>query len=94
MPVVSLSAPLTLDVIEEIAAQVIADLERDALRTIRQKDTEKGKAMLDQIDGVQHFLESLRLTANSSFYRQLHAAQQNADFTRNRSAVKKPAGKG
>lgn len=75
---------LSLEVIEEIAKESIADLERDALRTIRKKDTERGKAMLDQIEGVEHFLESLRLRARSSYYRQLQAAQDGRDFIQRR----------
>lgn len=51
-------------------------------RTIRQKDTEKGKACLDKIEGVHHFLENLRLRANSSYYRQLREAQEAKESTR------------
>jgi hypothetical protein len=50
------SSQITLELIEAIAKQVREDLERDAIRTIRQKDTERGKACLDKIEGVDQFV--------------------------------------
>lgn len=62
---------LSLAVIEEVALQEKEQLTNDAVRTIRQKDPERGMACLNQIEGIERFVESLRRRANSSFYRQL-----------------------
>lgn len=64
------SVMLNMKFIETIAEQVRSDLERDALRTIRQKDTEKGKALLDQIEGIDHFIDAIHQAARHGFYKQ------------------------
>jgi hypothetical protein len=61
---------LKLEFLEMIAKQVREDLERDALRTIRQKDTEKGKACLDKIEGVDQFMDAIQRACQHGFYRQ------------------------
>jgi hypothetical protein len=61
---------LKMELIEMVAKQVREDLERDALRTIRQKDTEKGKAILDKIDGIDHFMDAIMQACQHGFYKQ------------------------
>lgn len=61
---------LKMELIEKVAKDVRGDLERDALRTIRQKDTEKGKAILDKIDGIDHFMDAIHQACAHGFYRQ------------------------
>lgn len=78
--------PLSLDIIEEIARQAIESLEADALRTIRQSDLDKGKNLLERVEGVRRLLEDLRLAANSSYYRQLREASDRSNFIQNRIA--------
>jgi hypothetical protein len=68
---------LSIAVIEEVALAEKEQLTQDAVRTIRQKDPERGMACLNQIEGIDRFVESLRRRANTSFYRQL-ALSQNA----------------
>jgi hypothetical protein len=65
-----MSEILKLELVEAVAKQVVEDLERDAIRTIRQRDPDKGKACLDRIEGVTQLLEAIRLAVGSSFYRQ------------------------
>lgn len=59
-----------MSIIESIASQVKDDLEREAIRTIRQRNPDKGKVCLDKIDGVEQFMESLRVATHSVFYRE------------------------
>jgi hypothetical protein len=59
-----------LETIESIAKQVKEDLEREAIRTIRQRNPDKGKICLDKIDGIEQFMSTLRMATNSVFYRQ------------------------
>jgi hypothetical protein len=59
-----------LETIEAIAKQVKDDLEREAIRTIRQRNPDKGKICLDKIDGIEQFMATLRIATNSVFYRQ------------------------
>lgn len=66
---------LSLAVIEEVARAEKDQLTQDAVRTIRQKDPERGMACLNQIEGIDRFVDSLRRRANSSFYRQLAMPQ-------------------
>jgi hypothetical protein len=61
---------LKMEFIEMIAKQVREDLERDALRTIRQRDAEKGKAILDRIEGIERFMDALHQACQHGFYRQ------------------------
>jgi hypothetical protein len=61
---------ISLRAIEEIAGNVKDGLEREAIRTIRQRNPDRGKVCLDKIDGVQEFLEELRRACHSAFYRQ------------------------
>jgi|ERR1700687_1698268 len=61
---------VSLDLIEEVAAQKTQYLEAEALRTIRQKDLEKGTVCLHKIDGVADLLYALKQAANSMTYRQ------------------------
>jgi hypothetical protein len=61
---------LKLQFIETIAKQVREDLERDALRTIRQKDTEKGKSYLDRIEGIDQLMDAIHRASGHSFYKQ------------------------
>jgi hypothetical protein len=61
---------LKMELIEMVAKQVREDLERDALRTIRQKDTEKGKACLDKIEGVDQFMDAIMRACAHGFYKQ------------------------
>lgn len=71
-----MSESVSLVTIEEIARQEKEQLTQDAVRTIRQREPEKGMACLNQIEGIERFVESLRRAANSSFYRQLADSQQ------------------
>jgi hypothetical protein len=66
---------LSLAVIEEVAREEKDQLTQEAVRTIRQKDPEKGMACLNQIEGIERFVECLRRRSNSSFYRQLALSQ-------------------
>jgi hypothetical protein len=61
---------IKLETIETIAKQVKEELEREAIRTIRQRNPDKGKICLDKIDGVEQFMYALRMATNSVFYRQ------------------------
>jgi hypothetical protein len=61
---------VALELLEETAEQKIRDLEAEALRTIRQKNLEKGHACLEKIDGVRELLDSLKLVAGSMIGRQ------------------------
>jgi hypothetical protein len=72
--VVSLS--LSFDLIEKVAEQEKEQLTADAVRTIRQKDPERGMGCLNQIEGIDRFLEALRRACCSSYYRQLGAVSQ------------------
>jgi hypothetical protein len=61
---------LKMELIEMVAKQVREDLERDALRTIRQRDAEKGKAILDRIEGIERFMGALHQACQHGFYKQ------------------------
>jgi len=67
---------LTIEAIEEIARLEKEQLQADALRTIRQRDPEKGMGFLNQIEGIDRFVQSLHRACNSSFYRQLGQVQE------------------
>jgi hypothetical protein len=56
-----------LETIEAIAKQVKEDLEREAIRTIRQRNPDEGKICLDKIDGIEQFMAALRMATNSVF---------------------------
>jgi len=70
---------LTIEAIEEIAKLEKEQLKDDALRTIRQRDPEKGMGFLNQIEGIERFVQSLHRACNSSFYRQLDYAQRQRE---------------
>jgi hypothetical protein len=59
-----------MEFLEMIAKQVREDLERDALRTIRQRDAEKGKAILDRIEGIERFMDAVHQACGHGFYKQ------------------------
>ena len=63
-------AIVKIEFLEMIAKQVREDLERDALRTIRQRNTEKGAAILNQIEGIERFMDAVHQACGHSFYRQ------------------------
>src|SRR6266850_5240136 len=67
----AVSLSLSFDLIEKVAAQEKQQLTDDAVRTIRPKDPERGMGCLNQIEGIDRFLESLRRACCSSYYRQL-----------------------
>lgn len=67
-----------LEVIESLAKSVKEDLEREAIRTIRQRNPEKGKVCLDKIDGVEQFMDTIRVAVNSVFYRQRGDVQDDS----------------
>lgn len=90
----SVEIPLSLEKIEELAKQVIADLEAEALRTIRQDDVGRGKSCLDKIDGINRFVDHVQRFANSPYYRQVRAAEEHKQFLQNRIATLKRKGKG
>ena len=60
---------LKFDFLETIAKQVREDLERDALRTIRQRNAEKGAAILNQIEGIEHLMDAIHRAAGHGFYK-------------------------
>jgi hypothetical protein len=62
--------------VKTIAKQVTDDLERDALRTIRQRDPDKGMLCLQKIEGIQQFMDTLEQATGSGFYRQDGSVQQ------------------
>lgn len=68
-----------LEVIESVAKSVKDDLEREAIRTIRQRNPDKGKVCLDKIDGVEQFMHALKMAVNSVFYRQQGSVRDEND---------------
>jgi len=63
---------ISLDMILEIAEQTKKQLEADALRTIRKPNgREDGMALLNQIEGMERFVDDLKRACGSSYYRQL-----------------------
>ena len=70
---------LTIEAIEELAKLEKQQLQDDALRTIRQNDQLKGMGLLNQIEGIDRFVQSLHRACNSSFYRQLDYAERQRE---------------
>ena len=63
---------LSLDMLLEIAETEKKQLEADALRTIRKPNgREDGLALLNQVEGIDRFIQSVQRACNSSYYRQL-----------------------
>lgn len=60
---------LSLELIESAAKETISGLEQEALRTIRQRNPEKGSAILQEIEGVEDFLQELRMRSRSEISR-------------------------
>jgi hypothetical protein len=61
---------VSLDLIKHLSEQQISNLKDEALRTIEQDNTQKGKACIDRIVGVREFLHTLQLSAGSMLERQ------------------------
>jgi hypothetical protein len=63
---------LSLELIEQVAEQEIKQLQADALRTIRKRDSrDEGLSCLSQIEGIERLVRALKQSCNSSYYRQL-----------------------
>jgi hypothetical protein len=61
---------VSLDLIKHLSEEKISNLKDEALRTIEQDNTQKGKACIDRIAGVREFLHTLQLSAGSMLERQ------------------------
>jgi hypothetical protein len=85
----AVSLSLSFDLIEKVAAQEKQQLTDDAVRTIRQKDPERGMACLNQIEGIDRFLESLRRACCSPYYRQLGQVADKEAKSRKVSPIRK-----
>lgn len=61
---------VALDLLEEVTEQKVKSFEEEALRTIRQKNLEKGHACLEKIDGARELFDAIKLAAGSVLERQ------------------------
>lgn len=60
---------ISLDLLDELKNQVKGDLERSALQTIHQRNLEKGMTILQQIEGVERFMQAIHQASRSITYR-------------------------
>lgn len=87
----AVSLSLSFDLIEKLAILEKQQLTDDAVRTIRQKDPERGMGCLNQIEGIDRFLESLRRACCSPYYRQLGQVADQEAKSRKVSPIRKKA---